>query len=166
MLLCSKSAILAQNILMQITSTRRINVAQQFVRLGFADHLDPDAPFYSADFLTQELTTIEVQAAMGVLPRINTFIGLQVASGLDRFRGEVRGWRFGRSGMPVLQVLLPFWTHQVEECHPASPVGSPVREADHRALIDRLKRTLVDEFDAFELLRVDGDDHVWCARWR
>lgn len=151
---------------MPITSTRRINVVQQFVRLGFADHLDPDAPFYSGDFLTQELTTTEVQAAMSVLPRINTFVGVQVAGSLDRFRGEVRAWKFGRSGTPVLHVLLPFWTHQVEERHVASPVGAPVQDAEHRALIERLQHGLVDELDAFDFTRVDETDHVWRARWR
>ncbi|MCH8180420.1 MAG: hypothetical protein IIA02_11640 [Proteobacteria bacterium] len=151
---------------MPITSTRRINVVQQFVRLGFGDHLDADAPFYSGDFLTQELTTTEAQAAMSVLPRINTFAGVQVAGGLDRFRGEVRGWKFGRAGTPVLHVLLPFWTHQVEERHAASPVGSPVQDTDHRALLERLRHTLVDELDAFDFLAVDDTDHVWRARWR
>lgn len=151
---------------MPITSTRRINVVQQFIRLGFADHLDPDAPFYSGEFLTQELTTTEAQAAMSVLPRINTFVGVQVAGGLDRFRGEVRAWKFGRAGTPVLHVLLPFWTHQVEERHAASPVGAPVQDADHRALIERLQHSLVDELDAFDFERVDETGHVWRARWR
>ena len=151
---------------MPVTSTRRINVVQQFVRLGFADHLDPDAPFCSGEFLTQELTTTEVQAAMSVLPRINTFSGVQVAGSLDRFRGEVRAWKFGRSGTPVLHVLLPFWTHQVEERHVASPVGAPIQDAEHRALIERLQHCLVDELDAFDFVRVDETDHVWRARWR
>jgi hypothetical protein len=78
----------------------------------------------------------------------------------------VRAWKFGRSGTPVLQVLLPFWTHQVEERHVASPVGSPVQDTEHRALIERLQRCLVDEFDAFDFTPVDETGHVWRARWR
>jgi len=151
---------------MHTTSTRRINVVQQFVRLGFGDHLDVDAPFHSGSFLTQELTTTEAQAALTVLPRINTFSGVHVAGGLDRFRGEVRAWKFGRARTPILQVLLPFWTHQVEERHPGSPVGAPVQDADRQALIERLEKTLVNELDAFDFVRVDDTEHVWQAHWR
>ena len=42
---------------MPVTSTRRIYIAQQFVRFGFGEHVDESAPFYSPTFLTQELTT-------------------------------------------------------------------------------------------------------------
>ena len=64
---------------MAITSTRRIPVAQQFVKLGFGEAVDDHAPFYSHHFLTQELTTTEVQSVIPVLPEYNNFNGARVA---------------------------------------------------------------------------------------
>ena len=152
---------------MSATAIRRINIAQQFVRLGFGDHLDEDAAFYSADFLTQELSTTEVQAAMGVLPTINTFVPSAVSGGLDRFRGQVRGWKFGRCGTPVLHVFLPYWTHQVEErASFQGPVGTPVSEDARRDLLDRLRQYFVVEHEAHDFRAVEGSDHQFRAHWR
>ena len=53
---------------MPVTSTRRIYIAQQFTRFGFGEHVDENAPFYSPNFLTQELTTTEVQAVLTIVP--------------------------------------------------------------------------------------------------
>ncbi len=41
-----------------------------------------------------------------------------------------------------------------------------VQDAAHRALLERLRHTLVDELDAFDFVAVDDTDHVWRARWR
>ena len=47
---------------MAITSARRIQVAQEFVRMGFGDTVDDSDLFHSQNFVTQELTTTEVQS--------------------------------------------------------------------------------------------------------
>ncbi len=47
---------------MPVTSTRRIHIAQQFIRFGFGEHVDENAPFYSNQFLTQELTTTKFRS--------------------------------------------------------------------------------------------------------
>jgi len=70
------------------TSQRRIPVAQEFVRIGFGDAIDDNAPFYSHDFLTQELTTLEAQAVIPVVKRYNNFEGEKVATAISRFRGR------------------------------------------------------------------------------
>jgi len=130
---------------MPVTSTQRILVAQQFVRFGFGEHIEAGAPFYSADFLTQELTTTEVQAVLGVVERFNTFAGGPVAGAIERFRGRVRSWRFGRAGSPLLVVTLPYWTHQVEEEALGAPTGTLISDQDHLALVDALRQVSVPE---------------------
>ncbi len=150
---------------MPITSSRRIQVAQQFVRFGFGEHVDEAAPFYSADFLTQELTTTEAQAVLSVVPKFNMFVGGSVGGAIERFRGRVRGWKFGRAGAPLLLAVLPYWTHQVEEQAQGAPAGRPVPDPEHHALIEALQRVFLDELDAQRFAPYDGTDHVFGAWW-
>lgn len=134
---------------MPVTAARRIQVAQQFVRFGFGEHVDENAPFYANDFLTQELTTTEVQAVLSIVPRFNAFSGVAVAGGTERFRGRIRGWKFGRAAsVPILVVTLPDWSHQVEEQPLGAPLGRPVDEAEHAALVAELKETFEHQLDA------------------
>lgn len=151
---------------MPVTSTQRILVAQQFVRFGFGEHIEAGAPFYSADFLTQELTTTEVQAVLGVVARFNAFTGGAVAGSIERFRGRIRSWRFGRAGAPLLIVTLPYWTHQVEEEPLGAPTGTPINDQDHLALVDELRQVFLGELDAMRFEAHPGIANAFAAWWR
>jgi hypothetical protein len=151
---------------MPVTSTQRILVAQQFVRFGFGEHIEAGAPFYSADFLTQELTTTEVQAVLGVVERFNTFAGGTVAGAIERFRGRVRSWRFGRAGSPMLVVTLPYWTHQVEEEPLGAPTGTLISDHDHLALVEALREVFVKELDVLKFEAYPGVANSFAAWWR
>lgn len=151
---------------MPVTSTQRILVAQQFVRFGFGEHIEAGAPFYSADFLTQELTTTEVQSVLTVVDRFNAFHGGTVAGAIERFRGRVRSWRFGRAGAPVLIVTLPFWTHQVEEEPLGAPTGTPITDEQHLALVNELSPVFLDELDALKFEAYPGMANAFAAWWR
>ena len=150
---------------MPVTSTRRIHIAQQFIRFGFGEHVDENAAFYSPHFLTQELTTTEVQAVLTIVQRYNAFYGVTVAGAISRFRGRVRGWKFGRSDAPTLVVTLPFWSHQVEEIPQGSPVGKPVSDEDNKALVDQLRKMFMQELDANRFEALDDTQHVFAAHW-
>jgi len=150
---------------MPITSSRRIHAAQQFVRFGYGEHIDDNSPFSSAEFLTQELTTTEVQAVLSVVHRFNAFYGGRVGGGIERFRGRVKGWKFGRNGGPLLVVTLPYWTHQVEELPQGGKVGAPVQDSDHQALVQELRTVLTEELDAHRFEARDDSDHVFAAAW-
>jgi hypothetical protein len=150
---------------MPVSSPRRIQVAQQFVRFGFGEHVDESAPFYAPDFITQVLTTTEAQSILTIVQRYNTFFGGTVAGGLERFRGRVHGWQFGRAGSPVLLMSLPYWTHQVEEMPQGAPVGKPVSDEETLALVDELRQVFMNELDAIRFEAVDNTGHLFRAQW-
>lgn len=150
---------------MPVTSTRRIHIAQQFTRFGFGEHADENAAFYASHFLTQELTTTEAQAVLPIVTRYNAFYGLTVAGGIARFRGKVRGWKFGRDDAPVLVVILPYWTHQIEEIPQGAPVGKPISDEDTQALADALRHMFMNELDALRFVAQDDSGHVFAAHW-
>jgi hypothetical protein len=156
---------------MAITSQRRIAAAQQFVRLGFGDAINDEAAFYGTRFLTQELTTTEAQAVLSVVPHFNEFVGETVAAGIERFRGRVSGWKFGASGTllvtgsPLLVVVLPYFTHQLEEVKPGKTGGDPISPEVHRALISEMRHVFLNELAADTFEPEGNDDHVYAAWW-
>jgi len=150
---------------MPVTSSRRILVAQQFVRFGYGEHVDEGAAFSSAEFLTQELTTTEVQAVLSVVQAFNAFSGGRVGGAVERFRGRVTGWKFGRMGGPLLVASLPYWTHQVEENPAGGKVGTPVHDSAHQALVEELRALFLNELDARGFGPRDDSDHVFGAWW-
>ena len=150
---------------MPVTSTRRIHVAQQFTRFGFGEHVEENAPFYATHFLTQELTTTEAQAVLPIVPRYNAFSGLTVAGAIARFRGKVRGWKFGRSDAPMLVVLLPYWTHQVEEIPQGAPVGTPIPDEETQKMIEALRHMFIKDLDAQRFVALDETGHAFAAHW-
>jgi hypothetical protein len=150
---------------MPVTSTRRIHIAQQFIRFGFGEHVDENAPFYSSHFLTQELTTTEAQAVLPIVQRYNAFYGVTVAGAIGRFRGQVRGWKFGRADAPMLVVTLPYWSHQVEEIPQGAPVGKPISDQDNQLVVDALRQMFMHELDANRFEALDDTGHVFAAHW-
>ncbi len=147
------------------TAQRRIPVAQEFVRLGFGEVIDDNAPFYSHEFLTQELTTVEAQAVIPVLKRYNRFDGEKVAAAIARFRGRVSGWKFGSAGSPVLLVVLAPWTHQVEDTPPGSKSGTPFTDAERHALVKELQALFLNELGADKFDADEGSEFVFGAWW-
>ena len=102
---------------MEKTIIGRVEVAEQFVRLGYGDLIDDDAKFRSLDFLTERLTTDEIKLVISAFPSHDAFDTKTICSVLDQFRGRVAGWRFGRAGSPLLMVDFAHWTHQLETLH-------------------------------------------------
>lgn len=149
---------------MALTSRRRIPVAQEFVRIGFGDAIDDTAPFYSLHFLTQVLTTTEVQAVLPVVKQFNNFQGEKVAAAIQRFRGKVSGWKFGAAGSPLLIVVLAPWTHQLEDVKPGGKSGTKFSPEQREALLGELRRVFLDELDADKFER-DGESEVEYGAW-
>lgn len=149
---------------MTTSSEHLIAAAQQFVRLGFGDAIDPEAAFYSHEFLTQELTTIEAQAVLPVVPQYNAFNGVKVAAALGQFRGKVKGWKFGAAQSPLLIVVLPYWTHQAEEVPPRSPSGTRITQTEQETLLAQMRSLFIDELGA-EKFQQNGDSKNEFGAW-
>jgi hypothetical protein len=150
---------------MSITSPRRIQVAREFVRLGFGDVIDHDAPFYSHDFLTQVLTTTEVQAVIPVVANYNGFDGNKVAQAIGRFKGRVDGWQFGSAGSPLLVAVLAYWTHQVEDTPPRTPSGRRFTDEERAALVNELREVFLNELGADKFEQDPSTESKFGAWW-
>jgi hypothetical protein len=120
--------------------------AAQFVRLGYADILDEDSEFRSLNFLTDGLSTSELQQAVRVIPEYNAFSGTAVAAAVEQFRGKVMEWNFGRDSSPVLYVSLAKSNAQVEKWSSDLPGLIPV---------DEQKATAAAIFKMFQQLGAD-----------
>ena len=149
---------------MPLTNPHRIPLAQQFVRLGFGDTIDPESPFRSLEFLTQELTTPEAQEVVSVVKRFNEFDGEAVAKAIGRFRGRVMGWKFGCAGSPLLIVSLAPWTHQIEDTSPHAPTGRRHTERENTALLTELRQMFLSELHA-DKFQMNGDVEYEFGAW-
>lgn len=141
---------------------KRRQLARSFVVLGFGDIVSGE-PFRSLDFLTDAVSTSEAQDLIRLVKSYNAFDGERVASALERFRGRVGGWKFGRCGSPLLHVELPYWTHQVEETLPGTQ-GARISQENHEALMLELQQTFVDELEADVFETIDDSEHevrIW-----
>lgn len=147
------------------TSSRRIPVAQEFVRIGFGDAIVGDAPFYSHEFLTQELTTTEMQAVLPIVKQYNSFNGEAVATAIARFKGKVSGWKFGSAGSPLLMVVLAPWTHQVEDTDPRGKSGTKFSPEEREALVAELQRVFLTELSADRFERDSSSEFIYGAWW-
>ncbi|WP_139260309.1 hypothetical protein [Duganella sacchari] len=147
---------------MEKTIIGRVEVAEQFVRLGYGDLIDDDAKFRSLDFLTERLTTDEIKLVISVVPSHDAFDAKTICSALDQFRGRVAGWRFGRAGSPLLMVDFAHWTHQLEDT-PSRPSGTRISEQDRDSLISELRNLFLHQLgaDKFE----SDDVELSCGAW-
>jgi hypothetical protein len=150
---------------MALTSPRRIPIAQEFVRIGFGDTVDDNAPFYSHEFLTQELTTTEVQAVLPIVKQYNTFEGERVAAGIERFRGKVSGWKFGAAGSPLLIAVLAPWTHQIEEVRPGGKSGTKFSPEQREALLAEMRDVFLNVLNADKFERNGDNEYEYGAWW-
>jgi hypothetical protein len=150
---------------MPLTSQRRIPVAQDFVRIGFGDAIDDNAPFRSLDFVTEELTTLEAQSVIPIVKQYNEFDGERVAAAIGHFRGRVRAWKFGRAGSPLLVVSLAPWTHQIEDTDPRLPSGTRYSETEVDALVAELRQMFLVQLGADIFEQVGDDKYTHQAWW-
>lgn len=150
---------------MALTSTRRIPIAQEFVRIGFGDAIDDNAPFYSHEFLTQELTTTEIQAVLPVVKQYNSFEGEKVAAAIERFRGKVSGWKFGAAGSPLLIIVLAPWTHQIEEVRPGGKSGTKFTPEQRDEILVEMRDVFLNILNADKFERNGSSEYEYGAWW-
>ncbi len=89
----------------------------EFVRLGYGD--SHDLHVRSLEFRTECLSTSLMQQALRLVPEYNAFEGPKIADGIEKLRGEIMCWQFGREGSPVIYMQLPYWLSQAEKACPA-----------------------------------------------
>ena len=122
-------------------------VAETFVRIGFG--LNKNQRFQSTEFLTPLLRTNQVVPLISLVKQYNNFEGQRVAAAVERLRGRVSGFEFGREGSPVLYIELPYWTHQREE-HATAGMGAKISDADNAKFIAEIQQVFVGELKADE----------------
>ena len=141
----------------------RVSAAQQFVRLGFADIVEENSEFRSLDFLTDGLTTSDVQAVLPIVTSYNEFDGEKVATAIEQFRGKVKCWRFGRAGSPLLMAALPYWSHQAESAPLGSPAGTRITNESNQALIEEMRKIFLLKLGADKFEQNGDNDHEYGA---
>ena len=122
--------------------------AVEFVRLGYGDVLHLHF-FCAYSFRTGELSTTEAQQVLQVVPQYNAFIGQRIANALERFKGRVASYEFGRESSPVLYIRLPATTNHVEG-QVSATVGPRVPEADLAAVRSEMEAAFMTELQASE----------------
>ena len=126
-----------------------MNLAKQFVRLGFGPMVLGEVGFQSTEFLTPVLSTRQASELVLLVPEYGPFKGAAVANGIQRFAGRVSGVAFGRELSPVLYVHLPYWTHQREGPN-TKGIGTKISDKENEQLVAELKKVFVDELEAEE----------------
>ena len=121
-----------------------MDLAKQFVTIGFGPMVLGETGFQSTQFLSPVLSTRQASRLVLLVPEYGPFKGAEVAKGIQRFAGRVSGVAFGREGSPVLYVHLPYWTHQREGPLPR-PQGSKITDQDSEQLVEELRRVFVGE---------------------
>ena len=126
-----------------------MDLAKQFVSLGFGPARLGKVGFQSTQFLTPVLSTRQASELVLLVPEYGPFRGAAVARGIQSFAGRVSGVAFGRELSPVLYIHLPYWTHQREGPLPR-PQGSKISDRDFEQLVKELRKVFVDELGAEE----------------
>jgi hypothetical protein len=126
-----------------------MNLAEQFVRIGFGSKALGQRGFQSTEFLTPLLGTKQAAQLVLVVPEYGNFKGTSVAEGIKRFAGRVSSVQFGREGSPVLYFQLPYWTHQRE-----GPItrgrGTRIPDEQTKQLVEELRKVFATELGAEE----------------
>ena len=126
-----------------------MDLAKQFVTIGFGPKVLGKMGFQSTQFLTPTLSTRQVSELVLLVPEYGHFKGPAVAKGIQGFAGRVSGVAFGREGFPVLDVHLPYWTNQREGPMPRPP-GSKISDKENEQLVAELRKVFVGELEAEE----------------
>jgi hypothetical protein len=82
--------------IMEIPLPVDINLAKQFVKLGFGPVILGEVGFQSTEFLTPVLSTRQAAELVLLVPEYGPFKGDAVAEGILKFAGRVSGVAFGR----------------------------------------------------------------------
>jgi hypothetical protein len=135
--------------IMEIPLPVDINLAKQFVKLGFGPVILGEVGFQSTEFLTPVLSTRQAAELVLLVPEYGPFKGDAVAEGILKFAGRVSGVAFGRELSPVLYVHLPYWTHQ-REGPLTLGTGTKISDEDNAQLVAELKKVFVDGLGAEE----------------
>jgi hypothetical protein len=126
-----------------------MDLAKQFVTIGFGPSVLGKIGFQSTEFLTPRLSTRQASELVLLVPEYGNFNGAAVAKGIQGFAGRVSGVAFGRELSPVLYIHLPYWTHQREGPLPR-PQGSKISDRDNEQLVKELRKVFVEELGAEE----------------
>jgi hypothetical protein len=126
-----------------------MDLAKQFVTIGFGPKVLGRMGFQSTKFLTPTLSTRQASELVLLVPEYGPFKGSEVAKAIQRFAGRVSGVAFGREGSPVLYLHLPYWTGQREGPLPR-PQGSKISDQENEQLVKELRKVFVDELGAEE----------------
>jgi len=126
-----------------------MNLAKQFVSIGFGPQVLGQTGFQSTEFLTPVLSTRQASELVLLVPEYGHFKGDAVAKGIQSFAGRVSGVAFGRELSPVLYMHLPYWTHQ-REGPITKAAGTRISDQDNQQLVAELKKVFVGELGAEE----------------
>ncbi|MEP2650569.1 MAG: hypothetical protein ABJH06_01125 [Paraglaciecola sp.] len=99
---------------LQTYEKERLKSLISFVKLGYGDIIS-NSDFRSLDFTTECLNSDEAIAVLKLVKNYNAFQGQKVATSIEKFRGIVSCYKFGRAGSPLLVIEFPYWTHQIEQ---------------------------------------------------
>lgn len=88
----------------------------ELVRLAYGD--SHDLHVRALEFKTECLSTSLMQAALRLVPEYNAFDGAKIADGIEKLRGDIMCWQFGREGSPVIYMQIPYWLSQSEKACP------------------------------------------------
>jgi hypothetical protein len=142
---------------------KRLEQTIEMVRLVYGDLHGKDTR--SLTFKTEALSTDDMKAVLPLVDSYNGFVGAKVSEAIERLRGEISNYEFGREGSPVIYVHLPYWTSQQEKN--AASKGYLRREltaAEHKALSEKV-RAVFKSVDADEIDTVSYSDHVIRVWW-
>lgn len=126
-----------------------MDLAQQFVKIGFGPQVLGKRGFQSTQFLTPILSTRQASQLVQLVPEYGRFNGALAAKALLRFSGRVSSVQFGREGSPVLYIDLPYWTHQ-REGPVIKAAGIRISEEENGQMIQELKQVFVGDLHADE----------------
>lgn len=126
-----------------------MDLAKQFVTIGFGPNVLGKTGFRSTQFLTPTLNTRQASELVLLVPEYGHFKGAAVAKAIQGFAGRTSGMQFGREGSPVLYVHLPYWTHQREGPN-TKGMGTKISDQDNQQLVRELRKVFVDELEAEE----------------
>ncbi len=119
----------------------------EFVKLGYGDLREKN--YRSLNFVTECLETDKIIQIIPIVKNYNAFDGKKIANVLQKFRGKVSCYEFGRAGSPILHINIPYWTHQREYYHGPNP-GEKISDSEVEQLINELKDVFIEQAYAEE----------------
>jgi hypothetical protein len=141
---------------------KRLEQTLELVRLVYGDLHGKDTR--SLHFRSEALSTDDMKAVLPLVESYNGFVGAKVSEALERLRGEISYYEFGREGSPVIYVHLPYWAHQQEKKQGPQDVKRKLLPEEHTALVEKV-RAVFKGVDADEIGPTSTGDHVIRVWW-